>query len=89
MSRITYIINARGNVSKNQLVILDGNKETFQSYQSIIAVKDGATVTLDPMFWDYSATTLKFLKLFLGVTYTKAEIQAKIDSGDYKTINLN
>jgi len=77
------------NMAKNQYVINDGNKTTFQSYNNIIATIVGGIVILDPMFWDYSATTLKYLKQFLGITISKKEIQAKIDSGEYQTANLN
>lgn len=77
------------NMARNQYVINDGCKSTFQSYNSIIATITNGAVTLDPMFWDYSVTTLKYLKQFLNTTITKKEIQARIDSGEYKTANLN
>lgn len=65
-----------------------GNKEIFQSYESIIAVVVDGQVTLDKHFWDYSKTTIKYLKQFLGGT-TKKEIIAKIDSGEYLLGELN
>jgi hypothetical protein len=87
--KVSNITNNRGNKAPNQLLIIEGNKETFQSYDSTIAVNDGGTITLDPMFWDYSVTTLKFLKIFLNTEDSKKQIQAKIDSGEYLTADLN
>lgn len=66
-------------------------KEVFQSYKSIIAERitwdDSIDVTLDVNYWDYSTTTGKYRNQFLGET--KQETQKKIDSGEYKLINLN
>lgn len=84
----------------NQYIILEhgrgalGNfnkRETFQSYNSIIAVRtywDTETTTeLDEYYWNYSRTTSKYRNEFLGET-TK-ETEAKIKSGEYKLVNLN
>ncbi len=87
---ITQIINNRGNAVANQFVITDSKGQTFQSYESIIAkMNNVGTVTLDPKYWAYSVTTLRHLKTFLGTTASKKEIQARIDSGEYKTRGLN
>jgi hypothetical protein len=59
----------------------------FQSYDSIIVKDCGGEITLDYYYWDYSRTTSKYRNQFLGET--KAETQAKIDSGEYKLANLN
>ena len=77
------------NVNKvaNQLLIEDGNKITFQSYGSVIAVKENGKISLDAKYWDYSKTTSKYRNQFLGET--KAETQRKIDSGEYTLTNLN
>ena len=71
----------------NQFIIRDGDKEIFKSYNSIIAIKENGTVTLDSYFWNYSLTTSKYRNIFLGES-TK-ETQAKIKSGEYKLANLN
>lgn len=87
--RITNLINNKGNAVKNQFVITEDNRETFQSYESKIAIIENGQVTLDPYYWDYSVTTLRHLKNFLGISDSKADIQKKIDSGEYKTADLN
>ena len=90
-------IQGRNGVVKNQFIIkqndIDGDlaTETFQSYDSIIAIKDYTQgikkIILDKSTWDYSTTTGKYRNLFLGET--KKETQAKIDSGIYELANLN
>ena len=45
--------------------------------------------TLDENYWDYSRTTLKYLKVFLGTQKSKKEIEKDIKTGVYKTANLN
>ena len=99
--RVKNMTNNRGNKVPNQFIIEDegkganGNflkKETFQSYQSIIAVKtiwnkDETRIELDDHYWDYSQTTGEYRNLFLGET--KKETEAKIKSGEYKLTDLN
>ena len=81
-----------GNRVPNQFKIYTNKYVYFQSYQSIIARTErgylGKT-TLDKNYWDYSKTTLRFLKLFLGTNKTKKEIEQNIKSGVYKLTNLN
>lgn len=50
---------------KNQFVITDGEKITFQSYNSTIAEINGDGKLKLFSDWDYSQTTLKHLYLFL------------------------
>ena len=75
----------------NQFLITIGDKEIFQSYDSIIATKEykngKKVVVLDSYYWDYSRTTSKYRNEFLGET-TK-ETQSKIDAKIYKLKNLN
>jgi len=84
----------------NQFLITDEGKgalgnfikrEVFQSYESVIAIKtfweDGLKVELDRFYWNSTPTTRKYREKFLNET-TK-ETQAKIDSGEYKLVNLN
>ena len=66
--------------------------ETFQSYDSfIVQIRNnglaGRTVFLDETYWDYSKTTGKYRNQFLGED--KVTTQAKINSGEYKLVNLN
>ena len=103
MIKANNIISARGNPITNQIIITDTKKdtETFQSYNSIIAIKDykperysyavpeehKTNVTLDEYYWNYSRTTSKYRNMFLneGVNDTRE----KIKSGEYKLKNLN
>ena len=67
--------------SKNQFIIYgDDGSVTFQSYNSIIAVKKNGKITLGKN-WDYSITTGKYRNMFLGES--KAETENKIRSGIY------
>ena len=81
--------NSKGNIVKNQFIIEDKNKIIFQSYDSVIAVRNKKTgkVTLDSYYWDYSATTGRFRNIFLNEGI--AETRKKITSGIYKLSNLN
>lgn len=88
-------MQGRNGPVKNQFIIEQFNdkgeliSETFQSYKSIIAIKNFETrqITLDKSSWDYSTTTGKYRNLFLRET--KKETQAKIDSGVYELQDLN
>ena len=73
----------------NQFIVTDESNgiEWFQSYKSMIARKCDNNVQLDSYYWNYSVTTGKYRNQFLGET--KAETQAKIDSGEYILTNLN
>jgi hypothetical protein len=82
--------NGRGNKVANQFVIWTDNGRYFQSYRSVIAFKSNeGKIALDPKYWDYSATTLKYLKLFLHTTDSKKEIEKKIHDGIYELADLN
>ena len=74
-------------LAPNQLILKDGKKTVFQSYESIICIIEGDQTTLDEKFWNYSNTTGKYRNMFLGET--KKETEAKIKSGEYKLANLN
>lgn len=81
-----------GETVANQFVItIDTNKgvkRIFQSYDTIIAVKDeDGKVTLDENSWDYSQTTARYRNNFLHEN--TAETRRKIESGVYKLANLN
>tara|TARA_R110002012_G_C11217235_1_gene562100 strand:+ start:239 stop:508 length:270 start_codon:yes stop_codon:yes gene_type:complete len=87
--KVYNITNNNGNKVANQFIIDDKNKETFQSYDSIIAVRSKKTdkITLDSYFWDYSVTTGKYRNQFLGEGIN--ETRKKIKNGTYKLRNLN
>lgn len=100
-AKVRNMTNSNGNTVANQFIIEEegrgalGNftlRETFQSYDSVIAVKttwpDGQIdIKLDANSWDYSTTTGKYRNQFLGEN--KKETQAKINSGEYHLTNLN
>jgi len=76
----------------NQIIIETDKEIIFQSYGTIIAKKQRGFlggITLDKNHWDYSRTTLKYLREFLGFSYSKKEIEQHIKSGRYKTKDLN
>jgi len=85
--KVQNFTSSNGNKVANQFIITEGNKETFQSYNSVIAVKEAGKITLDKTYWDYSTTTGKYRNQFLGES--KAETQRKIDSGVYQLADLN
>ena len=101
ISKVRNMESSRGNKIANQFIIetdineLSGNcTETFQSYESIIAIRERFNseektrkITLDSTYWDYSVTTGKYRNIFLGET--KKETQKKIDAGIYTLANLN
>jgi len=81
-----------GNPVANQYEIETDKYYVFQSYNTIIAKKERGflgKVILDPYYWNYSRTTLKYLKQFLGENLSKKEIEERIKNGTYKTRNLN
>ena len=78
-----------GNQVPNQFIIDNGNKTIFQSYKTIVAVKENGKVTLDSNALEYSNTTLKYLKQFLNTEESKKSLYAKIESGFYQVEDLN
>lgn len=87
--KVRNMTSERGNNIANQFYIRIKDLILFQSYNSIIAVKDLRTgrTTLDRSTWDYSVTTGKYRNQFLGES--KKETEAKIKSGQYKLADLN
>ncbi len=82
------MIKVRQFHSKNQFIIENGKDLCFQSYNFIICKKRvGCKTKLDSNYWDYSKTTGKYRNLFLGED--KKTTKRRIDSGEYKLVNLN
>jgi hypothetical protein len=65
---------------------MDGS-ESCRSYRVIIAKKQDGNVYLDQRYFQYSATTVKHLRAFLG--HGIADTRAKAKSGEYILTNLN
>ncbi|MCK9350828.1 MAG: hypothetical protein WCQ69_11345 [Bacteroidales bacterium] len=73
---------------KNQFIIYTDKGRVFQSYNTVIAARLGdGEVLLDERNWEYSRTTGKYRNLFLaeGINDTRR----KIESGEYKLVDLN
>jgi len=95
--KVQNMIGKNGRAIPNQFIIENCNitidnksltGEMFQSYNNNIAFTNGNNITLlDKTYWDYSTTTGKYRNIFLNES--KAETQKKIDSGEYKLVNLN
>ncbi|MBQ2176951.1 MAG: hypothetical protein II453_18490 [Alphaproteobacteria bacterium] len=81
-----------GDAVPNQFIITintnKGTKRIFQSYDTVIAVKDeDGKITLDENNWDYSTTTARYRNKFL--CENTAETCRKIKNGIYQLANLN
>ena len=95
--QVQQMVSSYGNPVPNQFIIWTKKYVYFQSYSTIIAKLPNSDnpkkftnkTILDKHFWDYSRTTLKYLKLFLCTTKSKREIEKDIKKGVYKTSNLN
>ena len=87
--KISNMCSNNGNQVPNQFIIDNGNKTIFQSYKTIVAVKENGKVTLDSNALEYSNTTLKYLKQFLNTSDSKKQLQAKIENGFYQVEDLN
>jgi len=76
------------NNKPNQFIIDHAGMLYFQSYQTIIAIKNkfDNQITLDPD-WNYSRTTGKYRNIFLNETIK--ETREKIKAGIHKIENLN
>jgi hypothetical protein len=82
--------SSNGKKVPNQFVIkLPENVTMFQSYNTVIAQNRNGQIILDSKALEYSATTLKYLKQFLGTVDSKKQLQAKIENGFYQVEDLN
>jgi len=74
-------------LANNQFIIYTDKGEYFQSYNSIIAFRGKDRIELDQKYWEYSKTTGRYRNSFLneGINETRKKIQ----SGEYKLVNLN
>ena len=87
MIKTYHLKTNQGNNAVNQVVIVNGQESTFQSYQTIMAHFDSdGNVTLDKSY-PYSTTTSRYLNQFLNVT--SKERDNFVESGFYKIADLN
>ena len=87
---VQNMFSSNGNQVPNQFVItLPENVTVFQSYNTIIAQNRNGKIILDSKALDYSSTTTKYLKQFLGTNESKKQLQDKIKNGFYQVEDLN
>lgn len=77
----------KGRTVPNQYVIRLDNCDVFQSYETVIAIRDYDLdeVYLNKEYYDYSKTTSKYRNKYLELT-TK-EIEQKIKSKEFVLVN--
>jgi len=87
--KVRNIYSSSGNKIANQFIIDTNNKEIFQSYNTIIAIKNykNGKTYLDKNSWNYSNTTSKYRNIFLNEK-TKETLE-KIKNKEYILKNLN
>lgn len=87
--RAIQFTKSNGKKADNQFIIYDdkNNIEVFQSYENIIATKEGDKIILDSNLWDVSKTTAKYRDCFLNES--RATTLRKIKSGEYLLKDLN
>ena len=86
--KVSNMYSNNGKQVPNQFIIDNGNKTIFQSYKTIVAVKENGKVTLDSNALEYSNTTLKYLKQFLNTNESKKSLYAKIENGFFTTLQI-
>lgn len=88
-TKVVALTNPRtGRPVPNHFIHLAEEGKLFQSYDVIICkIDNDGNVSLDEVYWNYSATTSKYRAIFLDETTKQTE--AKIKSGLYKIDNLN
>jgi len=87
--KVTNLRSSKGNKVPNQYSIDTGKSILFQSYDNIIAEVQfwNGIIYLDPVYYNYSKTTSKYLYMFLNMS--KKEIQNELKSGKIQFKNLN
>lgn len=85
---ILPLISDSGKEVPNQYIIkMQDGSQFFQSYGTLIAKIDAAGKIMVTAAWDYSQTTVKYLKQFLGTSLTKAQIKKRIDAGEIQLVS--
>ena len=87
----TYqLMNDNGNSANNQIVVEKDGKIYFQSYNTIIAEKNGRKVKLSSA-WNCSKTTRKHLYIFLRQEsfpiWEKNDVLKAIKSGEFEVVD--
>ena len=63
------------NIHVNQIIVELENQVLFFSYETLIAKKENNKIYLDIRYWNYSKTTLKYLKIFLNTSKSAKDIK--------------
>ena len=88
---VNNMISNNNNPVPNQFDIIIKGYRFFQSYKTVIAMRDltgdYCKTYLDKNKWDYSVTTSRYRNKWLGMT-TK-QIKKAIDNGTIQLVNLN
>ena len=89
IQKVERLINSNGNPVANHFSVVDTDGVKYlQSYQSTVVKLDtDGAVTLGAD-WDYSATTLKYVKYWLGISDTVKQMRKRIADGQY-TLDTN
>lgn len=71
-------------IANNQIVVIDENGRHFFSYETLIGFLDNNHNLHLTKDWDYSQTTLKYLKkaFYLLEDKTKKDIEKMLESGE-------
>lgn len=81
------ISDKTGRAISNQFIIEDNSKTYFQSYNTVIAMKEGKKIIIDDNAENYSRTTSKYLYKFLGMD--KKHLLEGVKAGRIIRENLN
>ena len=83
--------SSQGDEVPNQIIIMDGDKKYFQSYNVIVSMTDTSEdfcqTYLDEKYWNYSKTTSTYLNKYLGMT--SPQVKNAIKRGGLILTNLN
>ena len=75
-------------VANQYLIVMDDGTRIFRSYLSnVCRIAPDGTIYLDEYYWNYSRTTIKYLKKFLQMNIE--QIHANIRAGIFKMVELN
>ena len=79
---VTQLINSNGNPAANHIVITTEKGQYLKSYDSLVAFRPHDNLALKRLGsdWDYSATTLKHVKQFMG--WPRSEKISRVDGRD-------
>lgn len=84
--KVQNLLTSKGNAAANQFEITLDDGVVFQSYDSLIACKLNTGDILLSHKWDYSVTTLKYLKVFLNDNRTASQFRDAISCGEFQLV---